>query len=587
MTRIVVLGVGTAIGLLTAIRGVASVQLGGLVPLLELRALPVERLGLSWSEIARWPADLETEGLRTLLVAVALLGLAAAGASIMNALVSLAEDGARKARHDAIRLSVGAAPRTLFTDKIAEVRTLLFAGGTLGCLGGIVVGAMARAVWPGATIPLQLPPFDLLLSFVLVGTILIGARLATPWAVTRGARAATLLRSGARSTEDPEAVFVRKALAAWHVTVASTVVLAGWALARGSQPGSNPMGATDTGAWVVSARAENPEAWPAMLRDISEIPGIEAETLSTPGALVGLGIRDIVVTECGACSRGMMPMPLWNEIADIHAVGPKYFELAGLDLLEGRAFGARNTVEGEGGGVALVNETLANVAFAGGEPLGRRLRIGDDFDRWYTVVGIVENHQETGPGADGLRHPGVYLHAFQHSMAAASLILDGEPESIEAATHLLSGAGVSTSPPRRLSDFREQAAASLRYGGRVSLTLAVLTILIAALGIWMTSLQTVRHQARELSIRRALGASDRAITHFVLWGRLRVAAWGCAGFLFFGLLVVGVLHRTTGMPVVSIEPYLAIALSTTILSCVASGTALREALDVEPGRAID
>jgi ABC-type antimicrobial peptide transport system permease subunit len=117
----------------------------------------------------------------------------------------------------------------------------------------------------------------------------------------------------------------------------------------------------------------------------------------------------------------------------------------------------------------------------------------------------------------------------------------------------------------------------------IAAVVAGLALLLAGHGVYATALQTTRRRIAELAIRRALGASPRRIVAYVLLDRLRVVAWGLAGFAFFGMLAVALLQNAAGLPPAPPGAYLGIALALAALAIAASARAAQEATTVEPG----
>jgi hypothetical protein len=379
-------------------------------------------------------------------------------------------------------------------------------------------------------------------------------------------------------------VFARKALTAGHTSLAGTLLVGTLALSGtlGAASGGDDDGYGDEGATVAySATAPRAGAWSELLARVAGIPGIEAESLGAPGALLGLGIREVATAECGNCSRGLMPAPLWNVLADHHAVSPGFFELAGIEVLSGRPFTASDGPDAEP--VILVNETFARTAFERGLPIGKRVRIGSDLGSWYRVIGVVADHAVPVLGADASPKEVVYLSALQQSPRSGTLLLRGSGGALDRAEATMAGLGFAAGPRRTLGEHRANAARPLRWAYMIAAVVAGLALLLAGHGVYATALQTTRRRIAELAIRRALGASPRRIVAYVLLDRLRVVAWGLAGFAFFGMLAVALLQNAAGLPPAPPGAYLGIALALAALAIAASARAAQEATTVEPG----
>lgn len=575
-----------AVGLLTGLRAIAGIELPGVVTLLDITTLPRESFGIEWTARASWPADAQQLGLQRLVVTVGALVLSAALVATLNALVLLAEGSAARRSELSVRSAIGATPLRLATQLLGEVRTLLVAAGGLGLLSGLLGGAVLRLTWPGIRLPLAAIPFDLIAVLAALSTLLAAAHLSAAWQVTRRGRAIQVLRSGSRAGVDAFSVFVRNALAATHVATAATVVVGALTLA-GAIGEPDPSGGSDEQASdvfvlpVQLAESErSPGAWGQALATVGAVPGVEAESLAAPGALVGLGVRDVAIAECGRCSRGLMPAPLWNALADHHVVAPGYFDLAGVSLLEGRDFAPTDTADTTP--VLIVNRRFANTAFEGGRPLGKRVRIGTGFDSWYTVIGIVDDPPRSTLGADGVAREEVYLSALQRPVRRADMIVRGTEEAAAVAAGALASSGVDVTDPVPLEAFRAGLGSTMNWSALVATLVALIACLLALHGVAALSLQITRRTHAELGLRRAVGASDRSVVRHVLLGRLRVTAWGLAGFAFAGTTVTALVQNATGLPGPSLSVWVTVAGAVVIASLAASGRAVHEALVVEP-----
>ena len=71
-----------------------------------------------------------------------------------------------------------------------------------------------------------------------------------------------------------------------------------------------------------------------MLRDLAATEGVEAVSLTSPGALVGLGTVDWVETDCGQCLTGGMYVRFQDERAAHHVVSPDTFAVFGIPRRE-------------------------------------------------------------------------------------------------------------------------------------------------------------------------------------------------------------------------------------------------------------
>jgi len=586
----IMVALSASAGLLVGARSVVAVELPGVRGLLRLPALPREAMGIGWTGRVVWPDQIQDAALDRIGGLIAALLLAAASVALLNALVLLLEASASRRREIAVRAAVGAGPRTLVALLLRDVRRLVATALALGVLLGIALGGALRAAWPGVAegVDVASSAGFIATALLLLAAIAAGAYVRTGLVVGRRTPLARLLGDGGRATPDRGEAFVRRALSAIQMGVAGAVALATLALA-GGVPTPMTLRRADAEAVAVDVRAPSGRdgvAWAHLLARLAAVPGLRAESLSTPGALVGLGVRDYATAQCGACVRGGLPLPFWGARADHHAVGPGFFEAVGMPVTGGRGFTAEDAPGATP--VAVVNRTFANTSFENGDPLGHLVRLGTGMHDWYEVVGVVEDVDTPVVGGDDLARPAVWVSALQRPMERGDVLLVGSDEAVRAATALLRAAGYAPGPPRSISEERRRAAAPLLWAGRLAALLGLLTLGLAVHGGHATALQIGRRRAREVALRRALGASDRRLLLHTLAGSVRTAMWGGAFAVFFGSLTVALLRQAMGgLPAPGPGAYAAVFGLLTASAVAASVRAVRETLAVEPAGVLD
>lgn len=583
------LSLAAAVGAAVGLRSVAALELPRFRLLLRVAPVPRETLGLTWSPRAVWPDQLQEAALERLAGVVVALFLAAMAVALLNALVLLADAGAARRREMAVRTAVGAGRRTLLALLLRHVRALLLAGVVVGLLAGLAAGGALRASWPGAVETLGwvealgtgLPLLGLLAAAAAAAYVHVGL------GVTGGAPLAPDLGSGGRLTAHPAEVFRRRVLSAFQMGMGGAVALGALALASSVATAGGPApGDGDALALSVRARGEGPPPWARLLPALEGLDGVDLAAVASPGALVGLGVRDNALAQCGNCYRGGLPLPLWGARADHHAVAPGFFDSLGMVATSGRLF----TEDDIGGArpVAVVNRTFANTAFEKGNPLGRMVRLGRDLDGWYEVIGVVEDRTPVVLGGDELARAAVYVSALEHPPAGGELIVRGTEEGAARARALLLAAGVDAGAPRSLRAVADEARAPVRWMAGLALGLGLLALALALHGVHATTLQVTRRRTQEMAIRRVLGAPAWRVMGHVLVGGARTAFGGVAVAVFFGSLLVAVLRRAAaGVPAPGVDGYVAVCVLLVGAASLASVRAGREALSVEPARALE
>lgn len=583
-------GIVAAAGLLTGLRSIASIATGSVEPLLHIETAQVATLGVRWSERALWPETLQGEAGEQLMLTVAVLLLACALAAILNTIVVLAEGAAHRRSEYAVRSALGEPPEGLRRSLLTELRTLALSAVCLGVLAGVALGSAMRVLWPHALAPFTGGPlgvWDLVAGLLLLLALTATAHLGAAKRATTPRRAIVALRAGDRVGADPAAIFFRNGLAAFHLSAAGATAIAAITLIGAARVATPPTtGATAPGdVAVLTTNGTSSLSLAEVSARIRGIPGIEAESLASPGALLGLGIRDIVVTQCGDCWRGLFPAPLWNEVSDHHAVGAGYFAATGVEVVEGRGFLPSDDEGSEP--VAIVDISLARTAFEDGRPIGRKLRVGTDYERWYTVVGVVDNPVIPTPGGEAVRRMTVWLSSAQQPVDHPRVLLAGTDDAVAAAAEVVTAAGLEIAANRSLLEHRAAAAAPLRWASRLALFLGVLVSALVVHGLWITAVQTTARRFREVALRQALGATRRGVLTFVLGERLRVTGWGLAGFALAGPAVAAAIHILSGVPVPGAHVYLLTAVALALASALASVQSLRDVVRMEPRALLD
>ena len=135
----------------------------------------------------------------------------------------------------------------------------------------------------------------------------------------------------------------------------------------------------------------------SLLAGLAERPDVEAVSIASSGALLGLGANGVVTAHCGRCIIGLLLVSFLPALADHHAVGPGFFGLVGYEIVSGREFTVADVLGSER--VAIVNRSFAIGYFERGDPLGRSIQVGGLGGDWFEVIGVVEEPRWSGrPG---------------------------------------------------------------------------------------------------------------------------------------------------------------------------------------------
>jgi hypothetical protein len=226
---------------------------------------------------------------------------------------------------------------------------------------------------------------------------------------------------------------------------------------------------------------------------------------ASAGMTRGTGRRDFATVECGRCFEGGMPMPLRIVSPEVFAVAPDTFVHLGMTVSSGRDFD--DAVDRGAPSAVIVSGALAARHFEDGDPLGRRLRVGES--DWLTVVGVVD-------GSDGYA---VFLPLAQARPADIELLASGAASSLRPA---LDGAppGVVVRGPRTMA---EVFSAHHWFRRWLSAMGAAASALLGA-GLWVSAANEAAATGPEIAVRRAVGATRRSFwTFYVVFAGRRLA----------------------------------------------------------------
>ncbi|MFN3597741.1 MAG: ABC transporter permease [Rubricoccaceae bacterium] len=194
--------------------------------------------------------------------------------------------------------------------------------------------------------------------------------------------------------------------------------------------------------------------------------------------------------------------------------------------------------------VAVLGSSLAERLFAGREALGQEVRAGA---QRYTVVGVLEPRS----GGFGLGDPNNNLVAPVTRVLAAYSLFESDvaidvrapsPELLAATQDEAVGLlrAIRRVPPEAESDFAVTSGATFAEGFR-SFTRALalggagiglIALLAAGVGVMNIMLVSVTERTREIGVRKALGATPRAIRQqFLVEAVLLCQVGGLAGVL--------------------------------------------------------
>jgi predicted lysophospholipase L1 biosynthesis ABC-type transport system permease subunit len=226
---------------------------------------------------------------------------------------------------------------------------------------------------------------------------------------------------------------------------------------------------------------------------------------------------------------------------------------------------------------------MVRACFPEGNPLGRTLVY--DNVAW-EIVGVVGNIRHGGPEKAPWHE--AYIPFAQEKVVQATLVMrtDGDPAALLPAVKAAIWSVDRTRPIERVATMSEVVAASAavrRFAMLVLQVFALVSLLLAATGIYGMFSGRVTERLREIGVRAALGASPRAIVAMVVRQGLVLIGLGAAAGVLGAVLASRVLV-TLLFSVSRLDPltYAAVIGMLAVVSSIACGVPAWRATRVDP-----
>lgn len=317
---------------------------------------------------------------------------------------------------------------------------------------------------------------------------------------------------------------------------------------------------------------------------LAALPGVEAAALVTAPPGLGAPRYPYALRDRTYATSADYPVA-----AGIH-VSPGFFDAFRIQLHAGRTFTAQDR---QGAlPVAVVSESFALAAWPGESAVGKEIRVEPDTagSPWLTVVGVVGDVQHLRRlGFAGASN--VYLPFAQRPVRFFNAILRtrGEPVSLAGPVREEARAldpDLALYWVWSLDESRRRASGGLAMISGTFAVFALVTVLLAASGIYGVLAHSVAQGSREIAIRRAMGAPGSRIVGAVV----RRSAWQlalglCAGLALspvMGAVLGSALQERVHHPVV----YGAVVATLSLAIALATAVPLRRALKLDPALAL-
>ena len=528
-------------------------------------------------------------GLYTLLAATACLLLIAC-LSIANLLVARAST---RRRETAIRTALGSSQARLIREQIIESLLLSCGGGALGL--AFAASILQWLIHARQDIPrvdtIHIDGIVVLFSVAVVMICGIVAGLVPALSANNKQVLRTLNESSRSISGGQSSVRLRRALLSLQVGLTFVLLIgAGLLLESYQHLRSTDIGCVTDGVLTMrlhlpkgsyAKSAQMADFYDQLLEQARSVHGVAAAGLTS--ALPGDGhVRDDTFT-----IREHPPLPRGETAdADTRYVDPGYFSAMQIPLLQGRLFNPSERLDNIQS--VIVNQQFARTFLPGENPIGKHA-VGDVnvSSKPYEIIGVVGDTLDTPHNRP---FPAVFFPIDMAESRDIALVLRSTPghdplqlaipaqQAIAQLDRNLPVTQVLT-----MEQFIGTTTIDESFNATLLLAFALLSLILAAVGLFGVLSYIVAQRTTEIGIRIALGAQRDHVMRLILVNGLRPAIAG----LFLGLFAsIGVNRLIQSMlfdtPAVDIAVFAIVSATLMVVAVIACAVPAWRASRLDP-----
>lgn len=511
---------------------------------LEARHPDLDRWAVSMQPLNS-PVSGTTRALLAIMMAAGAAVLVIACGNVANLLLART---AQREREIAIRRALGATRAQICRQVLAESALLGMMSMPVGVfMASLCLRLLLRSP-SGDAVNLIVPMNAHVLGFA--GALSVGVSLAfgliPAIQATRGATEVGLASGAAAAYGQRRHRATRATLIVTEIAISLILMVSGALFARSFYSLLNVPTVVDTEN-LLSLRVERVADTPrgaggptisgyGILERLRAIPGVEAAGIATLLPIRGGGERSTVETFAAPTDRA--PAVLYAGVSD------GFFAALRAPLLQGREF--NESEASEHAAVAIINHRAALRLWQDAEPLGQQFRLAADTSgTWFTVIGVAPDLPNWD--VSDRPQPTVYLplgfvavddpNVFIRSATALESIMQSVRREVGAVDGRLVIFDLQTMTDVHRQAFWRQGTMGTAFG-----MFAILSLLLAVVGLYGVLSYMVVQRRREMGVRLALGADGTRIVRMVVTDGMRLVALGVGIGLPLALAVARLLQ---------------------------------------------
>jgi predicted permease len=490
---------------------------------------------------------------------------------------------ARRERDTAVRIALGASRTRLLTHALMESIAL----GLLGAAGGIALAFVGAPFFvrllplgPAAN-PVSLAP-NLAIALVALGLALVLSILfgAVPAWLTSRAMPQHALRRGAstsRSSMLSRALLALQTALTLVLLVETGLMLRTFSALRHTDPGFDVEHLVsfslvpEIGGPNAHIASTFPRDLPEdLLQRVQQLPGVRGASLAGAALMNRIGFK----TSVAMPGQNIVGSSFLN--TSLNKVSSDFFGTMSMPILNGRAFTAADA-NVENPVPVVINEAFANTFFPGQNPIGKTFGAGAPGQIAKAdnrVVGIVGDSKYRS-----LREPllPIFYSPMQLRTYQGTEFLyvrtQGSPGAIIATVRNTLAQLDPRLPFSEIVTMQQQVSESLwqeRLLAVLAAVFSIVSILMAATGLYGLLAYDASRRTREFGIRLAVGAQRGSVVSLLLRDLLRIVLPGAAA----GVLLCILLSRLVASALYGVRPADPVSFSAALLAvCVIATSA--------------